>query len=89
MFFWKTVQLQKQLTKEMKNLAKVEYFPSEDAKVIGDLLTAYNNGDSTVDLQMAEAMSTLKKYPELLEAWDQLLMKYKKQGLFPKWKITT
>ena len=89
MFFWKTVQLEKQLTKEMKSLAKVEYFPTEDAKVIGDLLTAYSNGNSAVEAQMAETMSTLKKYPELLEGWEQLLVKYKKLGLFPKWKITT
>lgn len=85
--FFKKAKLEKQLMNEIKSYAKVENFPYDDAKVLGDFLAAYKKGNAYVNFQAITALDTLEKYPELCDAWDQLMIKYKKQGLFPNWDV--
>ena len=87
MLFFKKAKLEKQLMAEIKALAEVTEFPYEDAKTISGLLVAYNQGNSHVMLNMMTAIDTLEKYPKLAGEWDNLMIKYKSLGLFPKWKV--
>ena len=87
MFFTKRNQLERQLMEEIKSYAGVKEFPYEDAKVISDFLVAYNKGNDFIDFAAFSALDTIDKYPNLSSNWYDLLIKYKKLGLFPKWKI--
>lgn len=87
MWCGKRLKLEKQLMQEIKTYAHVSDFPISDAKVIADLIVAYNRGDGFVELGIMAAMSTLDKYPNLCQEWDNLMIKYHKLGLFPKWNI--
>jgi len=84
---FKKAKLEKALMEEIKVLAGVSEFPLEDAKVIAQLVGRYNNSSAIVLLAMMSAMSVLEKYPNLYENWDNLMKKYKKLGLFPKWDV--
>lgn len=87
----KTEKLEKQLMNEIRELAGVASFPLEDAQAISKLLTmGYKRGDKDlIQLGIMATYSTLEKYPKLFENWDELMIKYHKMGLFPKWEITT
>lgn len=87
MLFTKKLKLEKQLMAEIKALAKVDEFPYKDAKTIADLLVAYNKGSSFVAFSIMAALDTLEKYPDLADNWDDLMIKYKTLGLFPKWDV--
>ena len=84
---FKRVKLERQLMKEIKSYAGVVEFTNDDAKAIADFLTAYNRGKEFVMLAAFRASRTLEKYPYLYKNWDDLMIKYKKLGLFPKWDI--
>ena len=87
MMFFKRAKLERQLMEEIKSYAGVSEFPNNDAKAIADFLTSYNRGNEFVMLAVFRASSTLEKYPYLYKNWDNLMIKYKKLGLFPKWNI--
>ena len=86
----KREKLEKQLMSEIRDLAGVVSFPLEDAKAISKLITVgYKRGDQDlINLGVMATHSTLEKYPNLLENWDELMIKYHKLGLFPNWHIT-
>lgn len=86
--FFKRAKLERQLMKEIKNYAGVTEFPYNDAKVIADFLSAYNRGKEFVMLATFSASNTIEKYPNLYRNWDDIMIKYKKLGLFPNWDIT-
>jgi len=85
---FKKRKLEKALMEEIKVLAGVSEFSLEDAMVIGQLVARYNNSNEIVMMTMLSSMSVLEKYPNLYENWDNLMIKYKKLGLFPKWNVT-
>ena len=87
MFFTKRAKLERQLMEEIKSFAGVDEFPYEDAKVISDFLVAYNKGSDYVSLAAFSALDVIDKYPNLGNNWDELMIKYKKLGLFPNWNI--
>ena len=81
-------QLEQQMMEEIKSFAGVSEFPFEDAKVIANLLATYEKGDKNqLNLVIMSAIDTIDKYPTLADNWDELMIKYKKLGLFPKWKV--
>ena len=87
MLFFKKAKLERQMMEEIKTYAGVHDFPNNDAKAIADFLTAYNRGNEFVMLAVFSASRTLEKYPYLYRNWDNLMIKYKKLGLFPNWHI--
>ena len=87
MLFFKKVKLEKALMAEIKSLAGVSDFPLDDAKSIARLLGSYDKGKSMVMITMMSCASVLEKYPDLYQNWDDLMIKYKKLGLFPNWDI--
>lgn len=81
-------KLEKQLMKEIKEYAGVKEFPWNDAKVFAKLISVYNKGDKALIVMAVMAnLETLSQYPNLEEKWDDIMIKYKKLGLFPKWDI--
>lgn len=86
MCFSKKLKLERQLMEEIKSYAGVYEFPNDDAKEISKLLAAYNKGNGYLALAIMAGMDTLEKYPDLCNNWDELMIQYKKLGLFPKWK---
>ena len=87
MFFLKKWSLEKKLIGEIKNYANVDEFPPDDAKNMSQLLLAYNRGEEYVNLAIMMYLDTLEKYPKLADNWDNLMIKYKKLGLFPQWNV--
>ena len=89
MLFFKKAKIERQMMKEIKASAGVDEFPFEDAKIIAELLTAYERGKVFVSLAFfsPKNMALFDKYPKLGENWDNIMIKYKKQGLFPNWDI--
>ena len=88
MLFTKKYQSEKQLMAEIKSYAGVNEFPLNDAKIISQLLVAYNKGEPFVGFAIMSSLSTLEKYPNLADNWDNLMIKYKRKGLFNRWNIT-
>ena len=88
MLFTKKYQLGKQLMAEIKSYAGVNEFPLNDAKIISQLLVAYNKGEPFVGFAIMSSLNTLEKYPNLADNWDNLMIKYKRKGLFNRWNIT-
>ena len=90
MFGSKQRKLEKQLMSEIRELAGVDSFPLEDAQAISKLMMAYKRGDKDlINIGIMATYSTISKYPKLLENWDDVMIKYHKLGLFPKWEIIT
>ncbi len=87
MFFLKRHKLEVQLMQEIKAYAGVKEFPYEDAVSISKVLTAYHNGNTDMYYLLFSGLSVLEKYPDLRENWDELMIRYKKLGLFPGWDI--
>lgn len=87
MLIFKKAKLEKELMAEIKTLAGVNEFPLDDAKTIAELVARYNNNANVVVLLVMSASSVLEKYPNLYDNWDNLMVKYKKLGLFPKWNV--
>ena len=87
--FLKKSKIERQMMKEIKASAGVGEFPFEDAKTIAELLTAYERGEVFVSLAFfsPKNMALFDKYPKLGDNWDNIMIKYKKQGLFPNWDI--
>ena len=86
----KKEKLEKAMISELKKYAGVSDFPWEDAKVIGELLAAYSEGNrSKISLMLfgSKVNNLFEKYPDLSANWDDVFMKYKELGLFPKWDI--
>ena len=81
---FKKAKLEKQLMEEIKSLAGVNEFPYEDAASISNMLTNYNRNNI---LGVMANFSTLEKYPNLYDNWDELMLKYKRLGLFPNWDV--
>lgn len=86
MFFSKKSNLEHQLMNEIITFAQVDSFPLEDAKAIADIISAYNRGNGFIDFALL-TNSVLEKYPNLYNNWDNIMLKYKKLGLFPNWNI--
>ena len=87
MFFSKKSNLEHQLMNEIITFAQVDSFPLEDAKVISDIISAYNRGNGFIDFALLTNRAVLEKYPNLYTNWDNIMLKYKKLGLFPNWNI--
>ncbi|MBR0508235.1 MAG: hypothetical protein IJJ86_06460 [Clostridia bacterium] len=85
---FKKLKLERQLMEEIKRYANVTEFPPSDARVIADFLNAYNRGNAFIMLTGPSAVGTLEKYPSLYRNWDNLMIKYKKLGLFPNWSVS-
>ena len=89
MLFFKKSKLEHQMMEEIKSSAGVEEFPLEDAKTIAEILTSYGRGQEFVTLAFfsSKNMAIFDKYPKLGDNWDNIMLKYKKLGLFPKWEV--
>ena len=87
MLFFKRAKLERQLMEEIKSYAGVKDFPYGDAKAIADFLSVYDRGKESVLMAAFSASRTIEKYPSLYRNWDNLMIKYKKLGLFPNWDI--
>lgn len=87
MLFFKKAKLERQLMDEIKTYAGVKEFPLDDAKVISNYISAYNKGNTFIGMYMFSSLSVIEKYPKLFQNWDALMIKYKKLGLFPNWKV--
>lgn len=87
MFFLKKAKLQRQLIEEIKSYAGVLEFSQDDAKVISNYISAYEKGNTFIGMYMFSSLSVIEKYPKLFQNWDALMIKYKKLGLFPNWKV--
>ena len=87
MLLFKKSKLEKELMEEIKSLAGVDVFPVYDARVLSDLLVAYGKGGAFIDAALMNSLRVFDKYPNLNDNWDNLMIKYKKLGLFPKWEI--
>ena len=85
--FFKKAKLERELINEIKTYAHVEAFPERDSKVISDFLVSYKKGNEYMAFEALRALNTLEKYPDLYKVWDDLMKKYKKLGLFPKWRV--
>ena len=75
--------------KEIKASAGVVEFPFEDAKTIAEISVAYGRGKEFVALAFfsPKNIAIFDKYPKLYDDWDNIMIKYKKQGLFPNWDV--
>ena len=85
--FGKRAKLERQLMQEIKDLAGVSAFPYEDARIIADIVNAYNKGNDAIGFAIMMLGGTLEKYEGLANDWDNLMIKYKKLGLFPNWNV--
>ena len=85
--FFRKLKLERQLMDEIKKYADVTEFPNNDAKVIADFLSSYDQGKERVMLAALSASNTIAKYPNLYRNWDNIMIKYKKLGLFKNWDI--
>jgi len=80
-------KLEKQLMEEVLAYAGAKYLPFEDAKALSNLIAAYDKGSAFILLAMPTSYDVLEKYPNLYKNWDNMMIRYKKQGLFPNWDI--
>ncbi len=87
MLFFKKAQLERQLMDEIKSYAGVTEFPTKDAQILANTISAYGKGNAFITFAMMSAYDVIEKYPNLYNNWDDLMMKYKKLGLFPKWEV--
>lgn len=85
--FGKRAKLEKQMMEEIKQLAGVTAFPYEDARIISNIISAYNKGNDEISIAIMLLGGTLEKYEGLANGWDEMTRKYKKLGLFPNWKV--
>ena len=69
MLFTKKYQLEKQLMAEIKSYAGVNEFPLNDAKIISQLLVAYNKGEPFVGFAIMSSRFGSLSIPRQTATW--------------------